>query len=264
MPGPHRVTDPAHAPTVAPPGAALPAPGHLAGPPQVKVCGLVRAEDAAQAAEAGAAFVGSIFAGGPRAVDAPTARRNAEAARAAARAAGLVAPQAVGVLADQRPELAAQLAAEAGLDILQLHADPDAATVDAMRRAWAGPVWAVLRVEGAELPRHARALFAAADAVVLDARVPGALGGTGVALPWARLAGAVDAVRGLTPLVLAGGLRPENVAEAVAGLAPAVVDVSSGVERAPGVKDPRRVLSFIAGAHAAGRPGARPGAATGA
>jgi len=223
----------------------------------VKVCGLVRAEDAAAAARAGAAFVGSIFAGGPRVVDTATARRNAEAAREAAREAGRAPPLAVGVIGTQPPEIAARLGADAGIDVLQLHADPDARTVDAVRRAWGRPVWAVLRVADAELPPHAAALFAAADAVVLDAKVPGSvLGGTGVTLPWAALARAVAAVRGGTPFVLAGGLHPENVADAVALLAPDVVDVSSGVERAPGVKDHQRVLSFIARAISTGRTAA--------
>jgi phosphoribosylanthranilate isomerase len=226
--------------------------------PAVKVCGIVREEDAAFAARAGAAFVGSIFAGGPRAVAPAAARRNAEAAREAARGAGRFPPQAVAVVGRQPPAEAARLAREAGLDVVQLHADPDAAAVAALRRFWPGPVWAALRVEGAELPAHAADLFAAADAVVVDAKVPGgALGGTGVALPWAALADALAAVRGATPLVLAGGLRSRNVGEAAALLAPAVVDVSSGVEESPGVKRHAEVLSFIVQAGRA-RPAAPP------
>jgi phosphoribosylanthranilate isomerase len=224
--------------------------------PRVKVCGLVREEDAVFAARAGAAYVGSIFAGGPRAIDVSTARRNVAAARAAARGAGHVSPQGVAVIGRQLPQEAARLAREATLDIVQLHADPEPRIVGAVRRAFGGPVWAALRVEGPALPPYAAELFAAADAVVLDARVPGgALGGTGVALPWAELADALAAVRGRTMLVLAGGLRASNVADAVALVAPDVVDVSSGVEHMPGVKRSADVLSFI---HAAGR--ARPAA----
>ncbi len=221
------------------------APSAGAGP-RVKVCGLVRADDAAFAAGAGAAYVGSIFAGGPRAIDAAAARRNADAARAASQAAGRAPVLAVAVVGARPAAEAARLAHDASLDVIQLHADPDARAVDAVRRCWPGPVWAALRVAGAELPAHAAELFAAADAVVLDARAPGpALGGTGVALPWAALADALGAVRGRTPLVLAGGLRPSNVEEAVALVAPDVVDVSSGVEEAPGVKRRADVLSFI-------------------
>ena len=138
------------------------------------------------------------------------------------------------------------LAREVGCDVVQLHADPDAAAVDAVRAAWRGAVWAVLRVAGTTLPAHAPSLFAAADAVVLDARVDGALGGTGVALDWEALADAVGAARGATPLVLAGGLRAGNVARAVRALRPDVVDVSSGVERAPGEKDAAAMSAFAA------------------
>jgi phosphoribosylanthranilate isomerase len=221
----------------------------------VKVCGLVRVEDAECAARAGAAYVGSIFAGGPREVSPEVAARNNAAARAAAAAAGHVAPRAVAVLGAQPPAEGARLALAASADVVQLHADPDAAAVAAMRRFWPGRVWAALRVSGAALPGHAAELFAVADAVVLDARAPGALGGTGVALPWAELADAVAAARGAGTLVLAGGLRSDTVADAVAALAPDVVDVSSGVESAPGVKRAAEVLSFVARARRA-RPAA--------
>jgi phosphoribosylanthranilate isomerase len=81
---------------------------------------------------------------------------------------------------------------------------------------------------------------------VLDAYVPGALGGTGTTIPWADIAVQVQGMRdrGRKPLVLAGGLRPENVATAIAALAPDVVDVSSGVESAPGIKDHARMRAF--------------------
>jgi phosphoribosylanthranilate isomerase len=115
-------------------------------------------------------------------------------------------------------------------------------------------------VRGAALPPHAAELFATADAVLLDPRVAGALGGTGTTLDWDALADAVAAVRGSVPLVLAGGLTPENVARAAATLAPAVVDVSSGVESAPGVKDPARMTAFVAAVrpHRAATPAAAP------
>jgi phosphoribosylanthranilate isomerase len=96
--------------------------------------------------------------------------------------------------------------------------------------------------------------------VLLDPRVDGALGGTGATLDWDALADAVAAVRGAVPLVLAGGLTPENVARAVSTLAPDVVDVSSGVESAPGVKDPARMAAFVAAVrhHPAAPPAAAP------
>ena len=219
------------------------------GPPAIKICGLVRAEDAAEAARLGAAYVGSIFAGGPRLIDAATARANVAAARAAAPDAP---PTGVGVMGTQPPEEIARLASAAGLGAVQLHADPTADSVAAVRRAWSGEVWAVLRIAGTTLPPHASELFDSADAVVLDAKVDGhRLGGTGVALPWQALAEALAPLRAGAPLVLAGGLRPENVAEAVAALAPDVVDVASGVERAPGEKDHARMAAFLAAARPA-------------
>ncbi|MGH7623143.1 MAG: phosphoribosylanthranilate isomerase, partial [Gemmatimonadaceae bacterium] len=105
----------------------------------------------------------------------------------------------------------------------------------------------VVRVAGGELPPEAMGAARAGDGLLIDAYAPGALGGTGVALPWAELSDAIGALRaacGERPLILAGGLRPGNVAKAIAALAPAVVDVSSGVESAPGVKDHARMRAF--------------------
>ncbi len=221
--------------------------------PALKFCGVTRADDAAYAARLGAAYVGCVFAGGPRLVTADQARALAAAARADSAGEGApdAPPRLVGVLGAVDARAVANIAGAAGLDVVQLHADPDAAAVAAVRRHWAGTIWAALRVRGADLPEHAAELFECADAVVLDAKVDGgALGGTGVALPWAAIAGALAPLRGGAPLVLAGGLRPENVAAAVAALAPDVVDVSSGVESAPGVKDRARMAAFAAAARA--------------
>lgn len=221
----------------------------MSGAPAIKICGLVRAGDAAEAARLGADYVGSIFAGGPRLVDAATARANVAAARAAAPARP---PRAVGVMGTQAPDAIARLADDATLDAVQLHADPDAGAVAAVRAAWGGAVWAVLRIAGTALPPHAAALFEVADAVVLDAKVDGhQLGGTGVALPWEALAESLAPYRGRATLVLAGGLRPENVAAAIHALGPDAVDVSSGIERAPGEKDPARLAAFLAAARSA-------------
>jgi phosphoribosylanthranilate isomerase len=124
-----------------------------------------------------------------------------------------------------------------------------------VRRRFGGQVWGVLRLDAPVLPPRAAGLFEAADAVLLDAKVAGqAGGGTGVALDWRGLAPALDRFRGGAPLVLAGGLRPENVAEAIGLIGPDVVDVASGVERAPGVKDHARMRGFADAVAATGRP----------
>jgi phosphoribosylanthranilate isomerase len=217
-------------------------------PPAVKFCGLTHAEDARRAVELGAGYLGVIFAGGPRLV-------TPEQAAEVFKDVGDAGPKRVGVFGEQGAVRVGEMAAAAGLDVAQLHGDPDVAMVEAVRRRFPGNVWAVLRVEGTRLPvAKMTALLGAADAVVLDAKVLGRLGGTGVALEWNALRAAVDdargAVRGAGCVVLAGGLTPENVGQAVRDLAPDVVDVSSGVERAPGVKDHDRMRAFAEAARA--------------
>ncbi len=139
----------------------------------------------------------------------------------------------------------ASSAVEAGAEIIQLHGDPRAADVRAVRKRFDGQIWAVARADGSVLPEWTEELFREADAVLLDAHVKGRLGGTGVALQWGALADSVSALRGTTPVVLAGGLKPENVAEAVRLLRPDVVDVSSGVESSPGIKDHAKMRAFF-------------------
>jgi phosphoribosylanthranilate isomerase len=204
--------------------------------PELKFCGLTRRDDAAAAAALGASYVGVIFAGGPRELAPEAAQSVLAGANGGARR--------VGVFGASAPKEIAALAVELGLDVVQLHADPTPRDVEHLRNSWGGIVWAALRVGQDGLPTGADALFRAADAVVLDARAPGRLGGTGVPLDWPGLRAAVEGARRWGRLVLAGGLTPENVAEAVAALAPEVVDVSSGVEQAPGVKDHARMRAF--------------------
>lgn len=210
----------------------------------VKFCGLTRATDAAVAARLGAAYAGVIFAGGPRLV---TGERAAEVL------AGLPPTvRRVGVFGAQTPREVAALVERASLDVVQLHAARTVEELDAVRRALRPEVglWAVARVEGGALPSAFTALARAADAVVVDSLVPGQLGGTGVATDWAALAESLDRIGRPGTFVLAGGLRPENVARAVALLRPDVLDVSSGVESSPGIKDPARMTDFARAARA--------------
>lgn len=219
--------------------------------PGVKFCGLTRADDAAEGARLGARYLGAIFAGGPRLVPASRAASLFSAGRAAAALAWRSLPRCVGVMGEQSVAEIADLADEAGLDVVQLHADPTPDAVARVRDATGREVWAALRVAGTALPADAAELFAAADAVVLDARVADRLGGTGVALDWRALGDAVAAARGRTRLVLAGGLTPSNVKEAAEALGADVVDVSSGVEASPGMKDHQLMRAFAAGAASA-------------
>ena len=211
---------------------------------EVKICGLTRAVDAEYADAAGASYLGVIFAGGPR-QRLPQQARDTLAGRRARK---------VGVFADQAPGEIADIAREVGLDVIQLHAESQAERVHAVRAATGLEVWAVLRTSDGTLPDDAEDLADEADALVVDALVPGKLGGSGVAIPWLLLGESLDAMERGHRIVLAGGLTPENVAEAIDYVSPMVVDVSSGVESAPGIKDHERIRAFIAAARAAGHP----------
>jgi phosphoribosylanthranilate isomerase len=201
-----------------------------------KFCGLTRPEDARAAAALGASYAGVIFAGGARLL---TPERAAEVL------SDISDPiKRVGVFAEQSVDEIMEIADTAGLDVLQLHGAIDAERVEDIRRRFFGDVWQVVRVTGAELPESMNEIARAADGLLLDAYSPGTLGGTGIALPWAELADAVAPFRSNVRLILAGGLRPENVARAIALVAPDVVDVSSGVESAPGIKDHDRMRAF--------------------
>ena len=204
---------------------------------EIKYCGLTQPADAAFAGELGAAYLGVIFAGGPRMLTAERAEKVLDGCTTRA--------QRVGVFGAARAEEIGRITREARLDVVQLHADPTPADVAAVRGETAARVWAVVRVTDA-LPPEVDELLASADAVLIDARVPGSLGGSGVAIEWGALKSELGARRGNGRVVLAGGLTPENVARAVVTLRPDVVDVSSGVESAPGIKDHARMRAFAA------------------
>lgn len=212
----------------------------------VKFCGLTRAVDAEVGAALGAAYLGVIFAGGPRQLD-------VAAARLVLDGAGSENARRVGVFGAQTAQAIADMAAAAALDVVQLHGASDVALVDAIRERFSGEIWRVVRVPDVA---DAAVLHGAADgvdAVVVDALVPGSLGGTGVAVDWDRLAAALDRAGRPSRLVLAGGLRPENVARAVGLVAPDVVDVSSGVESSTGIKDHASMRAFAAAAARGGK-----------
>lgn len=204
--------------------------------PEIKFCGLTRPEDAECAAALGAGYVGSIFAGGPRAI-------TPEHAAHVLRAAGDEV-QRVGVFASASIRDIVAAARTASLQIVQLHGEATVKEIEKVRRETGCQVWAVIRTADGALPPGAADLIGSADATLLDAKVDGALGGTGVAIPWPLLAEQLAPMRGHRPIILAGGLKPDNVRRAVETVRPDVVDVSSGVETAPGLKDHERMRAF--------------------
>lgn len=211
---------------------------------EIKFCGLTRAEDADVAASLGAAYVGVIFADSPRRVGVAAATDIFAPARGRARTVGVFGPTDPGTVAS--------VARDAALDVVQLHGDPTPEFLADVRRSFGGELWAVVRVSGAHLPDQTPALLRAADAVVLDTKVAGTLGGSGVSFDWAAVARALAAYRAGARIVLAGGLNDGNVAQAARVIAPDVVDVSSGVERAPGIKDHVRMRAFSAAVRGGG------------
>jgi indole-3-glycerol phosphate synthase/phosphoribosylanthranilate isomerase len=200
----------------------------------VKICGITSVEDAVMAVAAGADAVGLVFwPGSPRAVDVATAR-----AIAAALPPFVLR---VGVFVDAPPEEMRRVADEVGLDMVQLHgSEPPEAVSRAPRRA----VKAV-RVGPGFRPEEALRYDGAAAALLLDTRVDGdgRPGGTGRTFDWSLVRPVREGTSSF--VILAGGLTPENVGEAIAAVRPDAVDVSSGVESAPGKKDPAKVRAFI-------------------
>jgi phosphoribosylanthranilate isomerase len=211
----------------------------------IKFCGLTRAEDAALAVALQAAYVGVIFAGGPRLL-------TAEQASVVLAASSGTVTKRVGVLGQQSVAESLRIAEAAQLDVLQLSYGEERSRRVGLRGEFRGEIWAVAHVKpGATVVDDLSKWFDdGIDAVVLDAAVAGQLGGTGVALDWNAVAPAVQQLQARGRVVLAGGLRATNVADAVARVHPDVVDVSSGVESAPGIKNPELMRAFALAARA--------------
>ena len=225
----------------------------------VKICGISEAEDAQTAVEAGADAIGFIFAPSPRQVGVGKARRIAAALPAAA--------ERFGVFVDSGVEEIAAAVEECGLSGVQLHAPADPALPFRLRERLerhhpAVAMVSVLRCavgEGAgedeadlDLDLEGFARRSGADAVLVDSFSPRAAGGTGRRFDWRRARRSFLRAGPSVRLIAAGGLSPENVAQAIQTLQPWGVDVVSGVERAPGTKDPARIVAFLRAAKAAG------------
>jgi phosphoribosylanthranilate isomerase len=193
----------------------------------VKICGITRPVDAAAAVEAGANALGFVFwPNSPRFVDPYVARA------IVATLPPFVVP--VGVFVNQPVEYVKGVAALVGLGAVQLHGDEDAAYLAGIRH----PVIKAVSVADASDQLDQ---WPPRTMLLLDVRDPVARGGTGRTIDWTAAASIAKRRRSL----LAGGLTPDNVAEAIALVQPYGIDVSSGVERSPGVKDPARIRALF-------------------
>ena len=212
----------------------------------VKICGLRDPAAAVVAAEAGARYVGLVFhRNSPRNVDISMA------AKVAAAVPPGVAKVALTVNADD--SLLREILDSVPIDMLQLHGDENPARVQAVRSRFRLPVMKAIGIAEPDDLAGIESCALSADQLLIDAKPTeeAALpGGNGLAFDWRLLRGHRSWRR---PWMLAGGLTPDNVAEAIRLTGARQVDVSSGVESAPGVKDPDLIRAFLAAA----RPGSR-------
>ena len=209
----------------------------------VKICGINSPDALDAAADAGADYIGFVFfPPSPRAVTPAQA-----AALSAHRPGG---PARVGLFVDPTDDDVAEALASLALDVLQVHATPERAAE--LRTRFGAPVWGVAGVaDAADLPTGAGGV----DALLLDAKAPPDAvlpGGNARAFDWSMLRGWTAPA----PWLLAGGLTPDNVAEAVRISGASAVDVSSGVERSRGVKDAGLIQAFVRNARARSSPAA--------
>lgn len=203
---------------------------------RVKICGLTRREDALEADRAGADYLGVVMSSGfGRSVPSRAAGALLQGTRG----------KKVAVLVDETPTDAAAAAASLGADVVQLSGDETPDTIEAIRGLGPWAIWKAVRPRSiddveAAVARYGRAV----DGILVEGWKEGSRGGSGtrVALDAERVRAVVPAV---IDFILAGGLGPDSVAQAIHAFRPDVVDVSSGVERAVGVKDHERVHAFV-------------------
>jgi phosphoribosylanthranilate isomerase len=212
-------------------------------PVKVKICGVRTPAIVETAAEAGADYVGLVFF-----AQSPRHLTLAEAKALARTAQGRIGT--VAVLVDPGDALIDEVVETVGPDLLQLHGGESPERVAAIKARTNLPVMKAIAIAAASDVAGARAYGAIADRILFDAKADAAAplpGGNGVAFDWRALQGFG------APFALSGGLAPDTVAAAIALTGAALVDVSSGVERAPGEKDPDLVERFIRAAKGAGR-----------
>lgn len=201
---------------------------------EVKICGLTRAGDAALAVRLGARYLGVVFAGGPRLV---SPRQAAEITKVAGEV------PVFGVFGSQGGDEILRVRDQAALSGAQLHGGVSPGLAERLRREGMR-LLVVARLAGAADLEALAELRTLGVPVLVEPRVEGALGGAGVPLATDLARAARERLEG-HPMILAGGLTPETVAGLVDLIRPDAVDVSSGVEQIPGVKDPERMSRFL-------------------
>ena len=209
--------------------------------PLVKICGVRSIEDARHAAELGAAAIGFVFwPDSPRFIDPYRARPIARQ----------LPPfvTRVGVFVDQPIDYVRGVARLLNLGAIQLHGHESQDYISGLSRTGVPPLIKSLAVTDAFQPAAALASIPDAVTVLLDAHDPIKRGGTGRTIDWTLAAAAAR----LRPVMLSGGLKAENIAEAIAQVQPYAVDVSSGVESAPGVKDAGKLQALFSAIAQAG------------
>lgn len=199
---------------------------------RVKICGITSISEARATVDAGADAIGlNFYAQSPRYINIPTA---ADIAWACGPFVTLV-----GLFVDADPAVIEETLAKVPLHMLQFHGNE----TEAECRRYGRPYLKALRMRPNIDVNEQICLFPSASAILLDAYQPGVPGGTGAVFDWQRVP-----QQAAKPLVLAGGLHSENVAEAIAATQCYGVDVSGGVESSPGHKDPTKVKNFISNA----------------
>jgi phosphoribosylanthranilate isomerase len=200
---------------------------------RVKICGITRQEDAELAVGLGAWAIGLIFhEPSPRKADLQTA--------AAIGAAFKRRVEVVGVFVNRELGEVAEIADACSLTMLQLHGDEGPVYCDEIRRRTGLTIMKAARVRGAA-SLQALSAFRHVDYHLVDAHHPDLFGGTGETFDWEL----VRARRSKVPLVLSGGLTPDNVSDAIRATHPFAVDSASGTEASPGIKDPDKVTAFF-------------------
>ena len=211
----------------------------------IKICGNTTLEDAHFAADCGANAVGFVFAPSPRRVEAGQVRKITEQLPAQL--------EKYGVFVDAGFDEITSTVTACGLTGVQLHRSSDALLPFRLRRHFAGRIGMVrvLHHQDQDFEQQLTRLSQEEDAVLVDSSTARAVGGTGTSYNWLEARSSFLRAAPHLRLIAAGGLAPENVKQAIQILRPWGVDVVSGVESAPGKKDPARVLAFIRAAQEA-------------